>query len=259
MPRGGHWGAEKSKKFGAQSLAETRVSNDQRWLELTFGERHMLSLPMSLATDLAPALLSLVKNSAAAGARLTKLPSAFSVGHATCQRLVLSSSTMIRPMQLKLDDARMLSRQLDESETATCRKRRRCNRGMGGGRQRCRRGCLAACRTSCQFRGAGCHLLPGALPCARAFAPLCPTAFYHGANTATTSQRSMPACRRAKGLRRCAPLPIVEFSSAKASICSPCGGVSAIARRFRWECSSAWRAITRSRRSCVMPVSRKWQ
>ena len=54
MPRGGHWGAEKSKKFGAQSLAETRVSNDQRWLELTFGElplvhEHMKRMLMMVA------------------------------------------------------------------------------------------------------------------------------------------------------------------------------------------------------------------
>jgi hypothetical protein len=116
-----------SKQFGAQSLVETRVSNDRRCLELTFadaaGERHMLSLPMSLAVDLAPVLLSLAKNSAAVGARLTKVPSAFSVGHATHQRLVLIKFDDDPPYALKLDDARMLSRQLsDESETAACRK-----------------------------------------------------------------------------------------------------------------------------------------
>jgi len=116
-----------SKKFGAQSLVETRVSNDQRCLELTFadasGVRQMLSLPMSLATDLAPVLLSLAKNSTAVGACLTKVPSAFSVGHATYQRLVLIKFDDDPPYALNLDDARMLSRQLsDESETAACRK-----------------------------------------------------------------------------------------------------------------------------------------
>src|SRR5262245_57637686 len=111
------------KKFVAQSLVETRVSNDQRRLELTLadtrGERQILTLPMSLANDLAPVLLSLAKNSTAAGARLTKMPSTFHVGHATYQRLVLIKFDDDPPYALNLDDARMLSRQmLDESETA---------------------------------------------------------------------------------------------------------------------------------------------
>jgi hypothetical protein len=112
-----------SKKFVTQSLVETRVSNDQRRLELTLadtrGVRQILSLPMSLATDLASVLLSSAKNSDAVGARLTKVPSTFFVGHATHQRLVLVKFDDDPPYALNLDDARMLSRQmLDESETA---------------------------------------------------------------------------------------------------------------------------------------------
>src|SRR5215468_10121296 len=112
-----------SKKFIAQSLVETRVSNDQRRLELTLadteGDRRTLSLPMSLAADLASVLLSSAKNSKAVGASLTKMPSTFYVGHATHQRLVLVKFDDDPPYALNLDDARMLSRQmLDESETA---------------------------------------------------------------------------------------------------------------------------------------------
>jgi len=111
------------KKFVAQSLVETRVSNDERRLELTLagtkGDRQVLSLPMSLATDLASVLVSAAKNSKAVEARLTKMPSTFYVGHATHQRLVLVKFDDDPPYALNLDDARMLSRQmLDESETA---------------------------------------------------------------------------------------------------------------------------------------------
>ena len=111
------------KKFAAQSLVETRVSHDQRCLELTLtdtkGGRQILSLPMSLATDLASVLLAAAKNSKGVAARLTKMPSPFYVGHATHQRLVLVKFDDDPPYALNLDDARMLSRQmLDESETA---------------------------------------------------------------------------------------------------------------------------------------------
>lgn len=112
-----------SKKFVTQSLVETRVSSDQRRLELTLadthGDRQILSLPMSLATDLASVLLSSAKNSDAVAARLTKMPSTFCVGHATHQRLVLVKFDDDPPYALNLDDARMLSHQmLNESETA---------------------------------------------------------------------------------------------------------------------------------------------
>jgi len=111
------------KKFVAQSLVETRVSNDEHRLELTLagtkGDQQILSLPMSLATDLASVLVSAAKNSKAVEARLTKMPSTFYVGHATHQRLVLVKFDDDPPYALNLDDARMLSRQmLDESETA---------------------------------------------------------------------------------------------------------------------------------------------
>jgi hypothetical protein len=115
------------KKIDAQSLVETRVSNDQRRLELiladTKGERQILNLPMSLAADLVPVLASLTKHSTAAGARLTKMPSTFYVGHATHHRLVLVKFDDDPAYALDLDDARMLSRQmLEESETAArCR------------------------------------------------------------------------------------------------------------------------------------------
>jgi len=112
-----------SKKFVAQSLVETRVSSDQRRLELTLadtkGGRQILSLPMSLATELASVLLSSARNAKGVAARLTKMPSTFYVGHATHQRLVLVKFDDDPPYALNLDDARMLSRQmLDESETA---------------------------------------------------------------------------------------------------------------------------------------------
>jgi hypothetical protein len=112
-----------SRKLIAQSLVETRVSDDQRRLELTLadtkGGRQTLSLPMSLATELASVLHSSARNATGVAARLTKMPSTFYVGHATHQRLVLVKFDDDPPYALNLDDARMLSRQmLDESETA---------------------------------------------------------------------------------------------------------------------------------------------
>jgi|SRR5262249_43528232 len=117
-----------SKRFVAQSLVETRVSCEEHRVELTLadakGERQMLSLPLSLAADLAPVLLSLAKNSTAVGVGLTKIPSAFSVGHAAYQPLVLIRFDDDPPYALSLDDARMLSQQmLDESDTAAGKER----------------------------------------------------------------------------------------------------------------------------------------
>lgn len=111
------------KKFIAQSLVETRATDDRSRFELTFvdakGDRQTVSLPMSLAGDLAPVLLSFA-NSAMAGAHLTKMPKEFSVGHARYERLVLVKFDDDPPYALGLEEARALSRgMLDESETAS--------------------------------------------------------------------------------------------------------------------------------------------
>ena len=112
------------KQFIAQSLVETRANEDRSRLELTFvdarGDRQTVSLPISLASDLAPVLLSFTDASTMGGAHLTKVPKEFSVGHARYERLVLIKFDDDPPYALGLDEARALSREmLDESETAS--------------------------------------------------------------------------------------------------------------------------------------------
>jgi hypothetical protein len=116
------------KKFVAQSLVETRATDDRSRFELTFvdanGDRQAVSLPMSLASDLAPVLLSFANSAMASstmgGAHLTKMPKEFSVGHARYERLVLVKFDDDPPYALGLEEARALSRgMLDESETAS--------------------------------------------------------------------------------------------------------------------------------------------
>jgi hypothetical protein len=114
-----------SDSFAAQSLAETRTSDDGRCLELTFvdgsGRRQTVSLPIKLAADLAPVLKTLATGSG--GAKLTKMPKRCAVGTARHERLVLIKFDDDPPYGLDLDEAETLWREVrDGAEVVSRRK-----------------------------------------------------------------------------------------------------------------------------------------
>jgi hypothetical protein len=120
----GQWGAEMSERFVAQSLVESKTSNDQRRLELTFvdagGAKRTLSLPCSVAADLGPVLASLV-GKASRGPEFTRLAKHCQVGRARHERLVLIKFDDDPPYALDLEEAESLGRELrEETESVAC-------------------------------------------------------------------------------------------------------------------------------------------
>jgi len=112
-----------SKKFAAQSLVETKASEDRRTFELTFvaanGERHILSLPVGVAADLGPVLNSLADSVGGSnGAKFTKMPRQWAVGTAQHERLVLIKFDDDPPYGLDLDEAETLWREVREGTQA---------------------------------------------------------------------------------------------------------------------------------------------
>jgi hypothetical protein len=107
-------------KFVAQSLAETRTSDDRRRVELTFfdatGKKQIISLPVGVASDLVPVLSSLAENvaGAASNARFTKMPRQWAVGTAQHERLVLLKFDDDPPYGLDLAVAETLWREVRE-------------------------------------------------------------------------------------------------------------------------------------------------
>jgi hypothetical protein len=114
-----------SESFAAQSLVETKTSEDRRRLELTFvdgrGERHAISLPVEVAADLAPVLKTLAAS--ADGAKLTKIPRRCEVGTARHERLVLIRFDDDPPYGLDLDEAETLWREVREGAEAVARRK----------------------------------------------------------------------------------------------------------------------------------------
>jgi len=104
--------------FMAQSLAETRAKSDERRLELTFvdasGRKQTISLPVGVASDLAPVLQSLAAGLTRTGTELTKMPKATAVGSAPHERLVLVRFDDDPPYALSIDEAEYLWRGLRE-------------------------------------------------------------------------------------------------------------------------------------------------
>ncbi len=110
-------------RFHAQTLVETSVGDDKRRLEMTFvdagGHRHTLSLPITLAADLAGVLRSLATRVTGIGEpQFTKLPKQLAVASAKHERLVLLRFDDEPPYGLGLDEAESLWRGLRE-EAAT--------------------------------------------------------------------------------------------------------------------------------------------
>ncbi|HJU30605.1 MAG TPA: hypothetical protein VJ740_04095 [Hyphomicrobiaceae bacterium] len=105
-------------KFVAQSLWETRISEDHSRVELAFsdlnGKTRTISLPIGAVRDLIPVLGALADNAAAAakGARLTKMPTQWAVGTAQHERLVLLKFDDDPPYGLDLEIAESLWREM---------------------------------------------------------------------------------------------------------------------------------------------------
>jgi hypothetical protein len=117
-----------SEKFTAQSLVETKASEDRRTFELTFvdarGKTHTISLPIGVAADLVPVLNSLAESAdGAERAKFTKLPRQWAVGTAQHERLVLIRFDDDPPYGLDLDVAETLWREVrDETEAVSLLK-----------------------------------------------------------------------------------------------------------------------------------------
>ena len=115
-------------KFIAQSLVETRTSDDRRLLELTFvdarGMRQTLSLPSGMAADLVPILASLTVGSRdKSGPRLTKMPKQWAVGHAAHERVVLVKFDDDPPYALGPEEAEGLSEELRQESEGLARRK----------------------------------------------------------------------------------------------------------------------------------------
>jgi hypothetical protein len=112
-------GGSMMSTFKAQSLVETSFSNDRRRFDMTFvdagGERHTISLPSCVASDLVPVIQSLAADSRLpAAADFTRIPQQFEVGCAEGERMVLVRFDGEVPYGLGVEIAEALSRELQE-------------------------------------------------------------------------------------------------------------------------------------------------
>ena len=106
----------------AQSLTETRATDDQRRFEMTFvdasGQKQAISLPVAVAADLVAVLQSLSAGlrdaGAGAGIGFTKMPRSTAVGSARHERLVLVRFDDDPPYALNIDEAENLWRGVRE-------------------------------------------------------------------------------------------------------------------------------------------------
>jgi hypothetical protein len=108
-----------SEMFLAQTLVETGSSKDGRRLEVTFvnaaGAQHTISIPSTLAADLASVFAELAENSSKpAGPEFTKVPRQWAVGRAQHERLVLLKFDDEPPYGLEVEIAEMLWREMRE-------------------------------------------------------------------------------------------------------------------------------------------------
>ena len=117
-----------SERFAAQSLVQTKTSEDRRAFELTFVnarcDKHTLSLPIDIAADLAPVLGLLAQSVGGAnGAKFTKIPKQWAVGTARHERLVLLKFDDDPPYALDPEVAETLWREVrEEAEAVSLRK-----------------------------------------------------------------------------------------------------------------------------------------
>ena len=115
-------------RFVAQSLAETRTSEDRRRFELTYvdarGEKQTISMPVGIAADLVPVLTSLAEGlGGAKGAKFTKMPRQWAVGTAQHERLVLLKFDDDPPYGLDLAVAETLWREVRQEIESVSRQK----------------------------------------------------------------------------------------------------------------------------------------
>ncbi len=108
----------------AQSLAETRATDDERRFEMTFvdasGQKQTISLPVGVAADLVPVLQSLSAGLNRTGIGFTKIPKSTAVGSARHERLVLVRFDDDPPYALNVDEAENLWRGVREEAEQVC-------------------------------------------------------------------------------------------------------------------------------------------
>jgi hypothetical protein len=112
-----------STTIKAQILQATRVDDAERRLDMTFvdtrGEEHTLSLPLAIASDLAPVLKSLTTAAQhRSRPQFTRLPKNLAVASAEHKRLVLVRFDDEPPYGLSVRDAEHLWRGLREEAQA---------------------------------------------------------------------------------------------------------------------------------------------
>ncbi len=113
-------------KFVAQSLAETKTSEDRRRFELTFvdarGRTQTISIPIDVAADLGPVLNSLAQHvGGTKGIKFTKMPRQWAVGTAQHERLVLLKFDDDPPYGLDLKVAETFWREVREEAESISR------------------------------------------------------------------------------------------------------------------------------------------
>jgi hypothetical protein len=111
-------------KFLAESLVETRTTEDRRRVELTFadakGVTQTFSLPSRIAAELVPVIESLCPDGAL-GPQFTKRPKNCAVGRARYERLVLIKFDDDPPYGLDIEDAEALWRGVCEETESVSR------------------------------------------------------------------------------------------------------------------------------------------
>lgn len=112
-------GFRMARTFRAQSLAQTKISKDQRSFEMTFvdaaGAKRTISMPVQMAADLVPVLSALAEGVTRSNRpQFTKVPKEWAVGRAQHERLVLIKFDEDPPYGLAIDDAAHLWREVRE-------------------------------------------------------------------------------------------------------------------------------------------------
>jgi hypothetical protein len=113
--------------FAAQSLVQTKTSEDRRRFELTFvdaeGKEQVVSVPIGIASDLVPVLEALAGTGSDNGAKFTRMPRQCAVGTARHERLVLIKFDDDPPYGLDVNVAKTLWREVRKEAESVARQK----------------------------------------------------------------------------------------------------------------------------------------
>src|SRR5262249_19005300 len=126
-PRRLQSGGVMGEHFAAQSLVQTKASEDRRRFELTFvdaeGREQVVSLPTRIAAGLVPGLESLLGAGGPRGGRFARIPRQDAVGTARHERLVLIKFDDDPPYGLDLSVAKTLWREVRKEAESVARQK----------------------------------------------------------------------------------------------------------------------------------------